>query len=91
MGGFPILSAVVFLPLIGALIIMGVRSATAGSFSSEEAGKDSRAALLAGLIISSATFVASVAAFLTFRCQCRRVSARRAICLVREYHLQGGH
>ena len=45
---------------------MGVRSATAGSFSSEEAGKDSRAALLAGLIISSATFVASVAAFLTF-------------------------
>ncbi|MBU1286353.1 MAG: NADH-quinone oxidoreductase subunit M [Alphaproteobacteria bacterium] len=66
MGGFPILSAVVFLPLLGALIIMGVRTATAGSFSKEEAGKENRAALLAGMIISGATFLASVAAFLTF-------------------------
>ena len=77
MGGFPILSAVILLPLIGALIIMGVRSATAGSFSKEEAGKDSRAALLAGLIISGATFVASVAAFVSFDAT---AAGRRSVC-----------
>ncbi len=37
MGGFPILSALTFLPLVGALIIMAVRAATAGSSPSETA------------------------------------------------------
>ena len=49
MGGFPVLSAMTFLPLAGALIIMLVRAATAGS-----------------LIISGATFIASLAAFGAF-------------------------
>ena len=62
MGGFPILSALTFLPLVGALIIMAVRAATAGSSSSESAN-EGRTALLAGLVISGATFLVS----LTFR------------------------
>ena len=62
MGEFPLLSAVTFLPMLGALIIMGVRAATGG-------GDDARiikATLGAGLLISVATFVASVAAFAYF-------------------------
>ena len=62
MGGFPILSALTFLPLVGALIIMAVRAATAGSSSSETAN-EGRTALLAGLVISGATFLVSLAAF----------------------------
>ena len=66
MGGFPILSAVTFLPLIGALIIMGVRAATANAWSADDATRQGRTALLAGLIISSATFFASLVAFAYF-------------------------
>ncbi|WP_321489519.1 NADH-quinone oxidoreductase subunit M [uncultured Hyphomonas sp.] len=62
MGGFPILSALTFLPLVGALIIMAVRAATAGSSSSESAN-EGRTALLAGLVITGATFLVSLAAF----------------------------
>jgi len=62
MGGFPILSALTFLPLVGALIIMAVRAATAGSSSAEPAN-EGRTALLAGLVISGATFLVSLAAF----------------------------
>ena len=62
MGGFPILSALTFLPLVGALIIMAVRAATAGS-SSSESTNEGRTALLAGLVISGATFLVSLAAF----------------------------
>ncbi|MEZ6000502.1 NADH-quinone oxidoreductase subunit M [Hyphomonas sp.] len=62
MGGFPILSALTFLPLVGALIIMVVRAATAGSSSSESAN-EGRTALLAGLVITGATFLVSLAAF----------------------------
>ena len=62
MGGFPILSALTFLPLVGALIIMAVRAATAGSSSSENAN-EGRTALLAGLVITGATFLVSLAAF----------------------------
>jgi NADH-quinone oxidoreductase subunit M len=65
MGGFPILSALTFLPLVGALIIMAVRAATAGSSSSEPAN-EGRTALLAGLVISGATFLVSLAAFFYF-------------------------
>ncbi|WP_375210266.1 NADH-quinone oxidoreductase subunit M [Hyphomonas jannaschiana] len=65
MGGFPILSALTFLPLVGALIIMAVRAATAGSSSSETAN-EGRTALLAGLVISGATFLVSLAAFFYF-------------------------
>ena len=65
MGGFPILSALTFLPLVGALIIMAVRAATAGS-SSPETANEGRTALLAGLVISGATFLVSLAAFFYF-------------------------
>ncbi|MAN45116.1 MAG: NADH-quinone oxidoreductase subunit M [Alphaproteobacteria bacterium] len=63
MGGFPILSAMTFLPLAGALIIMVVRAATAGSRDETQAGSEGRTALMAGLIISGATFLVSLAAF----------------------------
>lgn len=66
MGGFPILSAVTFLPLIGALIVIAVRAATSGSSQQAKSGSDGKAALTAGLIISGATFVASLAAFFNF-------------------------
>ncbi len=56
MGGFPILSAMTFLPLAGALIIMLVRAATAGSRDASSSDAEGRTALLAGLIISGATF-----------------------------------
>ena len=66
MGGFPILSAMTFLPLAGALIIMIVRAATAGSREASSSDTEGRTALLAGLIISGATFIASLAAFAAF-------------------------
>ena len=66
MGGFPILSAMTFLPLAGALIIMLVRAATAGSRDASSSDAEGRTALLAGLIISGATFIASLAAFGAF-------------------------
>ncbi len=65
MGGFPILSAVTFLPLVGALIIMLIRSATAGGRKADSPA-DGHTALLAGLVISGATFVASLAALYYF-------------------------
>ena len=66
MGGFPILSALTFLPLAGALIIMLVRAATAGSNSAANKENEGRTALLAGLVISGATFLVSLAAFFYF-------------------------
>lgn len=66
MGGFPILSAVTFLPLIGALIVLLIRAATGGGRSPDASKSEGRAALTAGLIISGATFVASLAAFFNF-------------------------
>ncbi|KCZ50647.1 NADH-quinone oxidoreductase subunit M [Hyphomonas pacifica] len=63
MGGFPILSAMTFLPLAGALIIMVVRAATVGSRDETQASSEGRTALMAGLIISGATFLVSLAAF----------------------------
>ena len=66
MGGFPVLSAMTFLPLAGALIIMLVRAATAGSRDASSSDAEGRTALLAGLIISGATFIASLAAFGAF-------------------------
>ena len=66
MGGFPILSALTFLPMVGALIIMVVRSATSGSSSVANKANDGRTALMAGLVISVATFIVSVAAFLYY-------------------------
>ncbi|MEZ5955262.1 MAG: NADH-quinone oxidoreductase subunit M [Hyphomonas sp.] len=66
MGGFPILSALTFMPLVGAMLIMLVRAATSGSSSVSEASTSGRTALLAGLVISGATFIASIAAFSAF-------------------------
>ncbi|MBY9067562.1 NADH-quinone oxidoreductase subunit M [Hyphomonas sp. WL0036] len=66
MGGFPILTAMTFLPLVGAALILLVRAATAGSRGAADEGRQNRAILLASLIISAATFVLSVAAFLSF-------------------------
>ncbi|OZB13559.1 MAG: NADH-quinone oxidoreductase subunit M, partial [Hyphomonas sp. 34-62-18] len=66
MGGFPILTATTFLPLIGALLIILVRAATSGSRAASDDGRQNRAILTASLIISAATFVLSIAAFLSF-------------------------
>ena len=66
MGGFPILTAMTFLPLIGALLIVLVRAATAGSRAAADDGRQNRAILMASLIISAATFVLSVAAYVSF-------------------------
>ncbi len=63
MGGVPILSILIFLPLAGACLIALVRSATAGSRDSR---RDGKSALAAGLIITTATFLASLAAFSSF-------------------------
>lgn len=66
MGEFPILTAMTFLPLAGALLIMIVRAATAGSRSNADATGQNRAILMSALIISVATFILSVAAFVAF-------------------------
>lgn len=62
MGGFPILTLTTFLPLAGAILIMLVRTATAGS--SEEG--DPKRVLSAGIVFSVATLLASAAAFGAF-------------------------
>ena len=66
MGGFPILSAVTFLPLLGAFIILAVRAPTSSGRRSDEPPVEGRTALLAGMLISSATFVASLALLFYF-------------------------
>lgn len=66
MGGFPILSVMTFLPLAGALLVMLVRATTAGSSRGETSAQSHKAVLLAGVIISAATFAASVAALFAF-------------------------
>jgi NADH-quinone oxidoreductase subunit M len=66
MGGFPILSVMTFLPLAGALLVMLIRGATAGSGTREGGSESGKAVLMASVIISAATFVASVAAFAAF-------------------------
>ena len=66
MGGFPILTAMTFLPMAGALLIMIVRAATAGSRAASDQTRQNRAILLSALIISAATFVLSIAAFAAF-------------------------
>ena len=66
MGGFPILSVMTFLPLAGALLVLLVRSATAGGSRGETSAQSRKAVLLAAFIISAATFAASVAAFAAF-------------------------
>jgi len=65
MGGFPILSVMTFLPLAGALLVMLIRGATGGG-QGNAATESRKTVLLAGVIISAATFVASVAAFASF-------------------------
>ena len=62
MGGFPILTATVFLPLAGALLILLVRAATP-----QGADPDGRKVLTAGLVISLATLVAAIAALSAFQ------------------------
>ncbi len=65
MGGFPILSAMTFLPLLGALLIVVIRAMTGGGRNDGQ-GREGQTALMAGLLFSVATFVASVAAFFAF-------------------------
>ncbi|MAN73330.1 MAG: NADH-quinone oxidoreductase subunit M [Henriciella sp.] len=63
MGNFPILTAVTFLPLAGALLIMLVQTATGKSGDDAERGRQS---LMAGLIFSAATFLASLVMLVSF-------------------------
>ena len=62
MQGFPFLSSLVFLPLLGAALMMVVRAAT----GNPDEETDKRTALLAGLVITVATFALSVAVYLSF-------------------------
>ncbi|HIK66313.1 MAG TPA: NADH-quinone oxidoreductase subunit M, partial [Henriciella marina] len=64
MGNFPILTAVTFLPLAGALLIMLVQAATGSNGQDEETR--GRQSLLAGLIFSAATFLASLVMLVSF-------------------------
>lgn len=66
MGGFPILTAMTFLPLIGALLILVVRAATTGNRGAGDDTRQNKAILMASLIISLATFVLSLAAYVAF-------------------------
>ena len=63
MQGLPILSFMTFFPLLGAVIILIVRSATSGQGDNPT---QSRAALQTGLFITVATFLASVFMLLNF-------------------------
>ena len=63
MGGFWILSTMTFLPLLGAALIVIVRTATAGQASDDDQG---RKAMAAALIVSVATFIASLWVFANF-------------------------
>ncbi len=63
MQGLPILSIMTFFPLLGAVLILLVRAATAGQ---GEKNKESRAALQTGLFITIATFLASIFVLLNF-------------------------
>ena len=63
MGNFPILTAVTFLPLAGAVLIMLVRAMTGGQDSDATGGEKS---LVAGLIFSLATFLASLVMLMSF-------------------------
>jgi NADH-quinone oxidoreductase subunit M len=62
MEGFPILTAMTMLPLVGALLIMLVRAATGGG--GEGGGAK---AITAGLVISVATFIVSIAALTAYQ------------------------
>lgn len=66
LGGFPILSTLLLLPALGALLITVVRSVTVSSRDSQFVGREGKAILAAGLILSVATFVASLVAFAAF-------------------------
>ena len=63
MGDFPILTAVTFLPLAGAVLIMLVRAMTGSQESDVATGNK---ALTAGLIFSAATFLASLVMLASF-------------------------
>ncbi len=65
-GGFPILTALTFLPMAGAVLILLVRYATALGPGPSDGGQEGRRALLAGLLISGATFALSLVALASF-------------------------
>ncbi|MEL7547511.1 MAG: NADH-quinone oxidoreductase subunit M [Pseudomonadota bacterium] len=60
---FPILTAVTFLPLAGAVLIMLIQSLTAGR---DEPGGNENRVLYAGLVFSLATFVLSIVMLFAF-------------------------
>ncbi|MEO1473331.1 MAG: NADH-quinone oxidoreductase subunit M [Pseudomonadota bacterium] len=63
MGGFWVLSAMTFLPLLGAGLIVLVTATTSGQSDGEDQG---RKAMAAGLVVTIATFLASVWVFMNF-------------------------
>ena len=63
MQGLPILTIMTFFPLLGAVLILIVRSATSGQGDKDN---ESRAALQTGLFITIATFLASLFVLLNF-------------------------
>ncbi len=66
LGGIPILTIMMALPALGALLITIVRTVTVGSRDVEAEGSEGKASLMAGLILSVATLMASLVAFASF-------------------------
>lgn len=61
---FPILSAVTFLPLAGAVLILLIKALTGAQFRQD--GSEDERVMYAGLLFSVATFVVSIVLFLSF-------------------------
>ena len=61
---FPILSAVTFLPLAGAILILLIKALTGAQFRQD--GSEDERVMYAGLLFSVATFVVSIVLFLSF-------------------------
>ncbi|MEL6665499.1 MAG: NADH-quinone oxidoreductase subunit M, partial [Pseudomonadota bacterium] len=64
---FPILSAVTFIPLAGAILILLIKSLTGSQVRSD--GSEDDRVLYVGLLFSLATFVVSIVMFLSFDTQ----------------------
>ncbi len=61
---FPILSAVTFLPLAGAILILLIKALTGAQFRQD--GSEDDRVMYAGLLFSVATFIVSIVMFLSF-------------------------
>ena len=66
MSGFPLLSLIIFTPAIGALLLLLVRGVSAGNSGSDDEAAGANTAYTTGIVISLATLVLTIFAFLGF-------------------------